>query len=167
MNYSHSDFKRVQRTAGIHGPKPVVLGPSEIVLVLKPGQAQRTIWTRSFQDQKYFSNVWPNQNQKCNLLTNSNRAVRESLMHRLHWYSVLKLRTSHTAKPVVLFMIWNNPLRKIKIYFFSSDTMIPDLFNLIKWLLIGNNPNWSYPPSIPPSASHNYITILVSILTSV
>ena len=43
--------------------------------------------------------------------------------------------------------------------------MIPDLFNLIKWLLIGNNPNWSYPPSIPPSASHNFITVLVSILT--
>ena len=38
--------------------------------------------------------------------------------------------------------------------------MIQDLYNLIKWLLIGNNPNWSYPPSISPSASHNYITIL-------
>ena len=42
MNYSHWDFKRVQRTAGIHGLKPV--GPSETVLVLEPGQVQRTIW---------------------------------------------------------------------------------------------------------------------------
>ena len=44
--------------------------------------------------------------------------------------------------------------------------MIPDLFNLIKWLLIGNNPNWSYPPSIPPSASHNFITSQHSNLVS-